>query len=64
MSPYQRPAFVQSFDKSRPHELLTANASKSGFLEYRMLDSGEVVSVTNAWYTDGRNARKLPRVSG
>lgn len=51
MSPYQRPAFVQSFDKSRPHELLTANASKSGFLEYRMLDSGEVVSVTNVWYT-------------
>lgn len=62
MSPYQRPAFAQSFDKSRPHELLTANASKSGFLEYRMLDSGEVVSVPNAC-TDCCNARKLPQIS-
>jgi len=52
-----RPAFAQSVDVERPHELLTENARRSGTLVYRYTDTGEMVTVPNVPYNQPATTR-------
>lgn len=49
--------FAQCLDVGRPHTLLTTNPRRSGQLEYRYDDTGEVITVPNAWYNQSFQTR-------
>jgi hypothetical protein len=48
--PVQTAPFAQQLDRKRPFWLMTANPQNSGRLQYRYLDTGELVEVPNIWY--------------
>lgn len=53
----ERTAFSQFVDVTRPHTLLTENTRFSGSLLYRYDDTGEQVTVPNAWYNQTAQTR-------
>ncbi|MEX3983719.1 hypothetical protein AB4Y45_32575 [Paraburkholderia sp. EG287A] len=64
LPPYLREDFAQSFDHSRPHELIVpvrkgkpADPTRMSCLQYRYLDTQETVTVPNIWYNQTRAMR-------
>ena len=49
--------YADDLDRSRPSELLTADAQYSITLQYRYLDSGDTVTVPNVWKNQNASLR-------
>jgi hypothetical protein len=64
LPPYLREDFAQSFDRTRPHELVVpvhlgkaADPTRMSCLQYRYLDTQETVTVPNIWYNQTKAMR-------